>query len=122
MADKVIENGYTATKEVKPNEYKAVCIKQNDWEQDGTTFVATVEVIGISQNCICYGTPDEEKMLEEAESKSFVYKIINDIFEKQLLEINTKIGKVICRWIGDKPTEKIYLDLTEYPFPDAPTI
>ena len=109
----------TLTEEVEPGKYQ-VEIKPEDWQPNGTIFECEIEVIGLYENGITHAYPDEDKMKENAHNMSRIYKLINDIFEKEILEIKTETYKLKCKFIGDKPTETIYLDIEQLPFPDCP--
>ena len=51
--------------------------------------------------------------------RDYTQRLIKDIYNGVLM-IDTDTYKIKCKWIGDKPTETIYLDLEELPFFDVP--
>lgn len=107
------------TEEVTPNKY-SVCIEVDDWEQDLSTYRCEKTVPGIHESCICYVYPDDDMTMNKASDRKAAQQLLNDIYKNEKLEIKTDTCKIICRFIGNKPTEAIYLDLEELPFFDVP--
>lgn len=117
--DRTLTTNISTSETVTPGKY-SVKIDPEDWVQNATIYECEIVCPGIYKNGICYAYPDEEKMKKNCHSKTMIYKLINDIFEKQILEIQTDTYKLRCKFIGDRPTETIYLDLEQLPFPDCP--
>lgn len=120
MNDNEMPKIATEISEVREADVYHVEIKPEDWYQNGTIWEAEITCVGLYKNGITHAYPDEEKMKENCKSKTKIYKLINDIFEKEILEIKTDTYKLICQFIGNKPDETIYLDIEQLPFPDCP--
>lgn len=107
------------TEEVKPNEYK-VEIQPSDWKLDLSIGVCEITVPGIRESCICHAYPDEDLILNKATDRKAAQQLLKDIMDEGKLIINTDTCKIKCKFIGNIPTETIYLDLEELPFFDVP--
>lgn len=108
----------SVTEEVTPNQYK-VKITPDLWEPNGTIFQCEVTVPGMHSSCICHVYPDDDMISNKASDRAYAQQLIKDIYNEKLM-IETDTYKICCKWIGDKPTETIYLDLEELPFFDCP--
>ena len=107
------------TEEVEPNIYH-VEIKPEQWEKNLSIVECTIEVPGIHQSCICHVYPDDDMVLNKASDRVVANQLLKDIYDGEKLMIETDIGRIKCRFIGEAPTESIYLDLEELPFFDVP--
>lgn len=109
----------TVTEKVKPLEF-TVEIRPEDWVQNGTCFAAEIACPGIYKDGINRGDIDTEKMKENAKNMTQIYKLINDIYEKDLLKAETESSRINFLFVGDKPTESIFFYVKQLPFPDCP--
>lgn len=106
------------TEEVTPNMYNVV-IKPEDWKPNGTIVECDIVVPGMHKSCICHVYPDDDMISNKAEDRAYAQQLIKDIYTGDL-EIETDTYKIHCKFIGDAPTEAIYLELEELPFFDTP--
>ena len=107
------------TEEVTPNEYK-VKITPDEWKPNGTIFECEITVPGIHSSCICHVYPDDDMIANKATDRAAAQQILKYIYKNEKLMIETDTYKIKCKWIGDAPTETIYLELEELPFFDCP--
>lgn len=106
------------TEEVTPNIYK-VCIEPDKWQTNLSIVECEIEVPGIRESCICHAYPDDDMILNKAEDRSAAQNLLKSIYNGDLI-ITTDTCKIKCKYIGNKPTETIYLELEELPFFDVP--
>ena len=106
------------TEEVTPNIYK-VEIKPEQWQKDLSIAICEIEVPGLHESCICHAYPDDDLILNHAEDRAAANKLLHDIYD-EVLKIDTLTCKIKCKFIGEVPTETIYLELEELPFFDVP--
>ena len=59
-------------------------------------------------------------VLNKASDRAVANQLLKDIYDGEKLMIETDIGRIKCKFIGEAPTESIYLDLEELPFFDVP--
>lgn len=107
------------TEEVTPNIYK-ICIKPEDWTINCSIVECTLNVAGIHDSCICKAYPDDDMIINNADSREEANKLLKEIYNGEKLMINTDRGKIHCKFIGDRPNIDIYLELEEFPFFDVP--
>lgn len=106
------------TEEVTPNEYK-ICIEPERWNQDLSIVKCEIEVPGIHESCICHAFPDDDMIMNKASDRSYAQGLLKDIYDGKLI-IETDTCKIKCKFIGNMPTESIYITLEELPFFDVP--
>lgn len=106
------------TEEVTPNKYKVI-ITPDLWKPNGTIVECEVTVPGMHSSCICHVYPNDDMISNKASDRAYAQQLIKDIYNEKLM-IETDTYKIKCKWIGEAPTESIYLDLEELPFFDCP--
>lgn len=106
------------TEEVTPNNY-SVCIKASDWVPNLSIVECEITVPGIRESCICHVYPDDDMTMNKATDRSAAQTLLKETYDGNLI-INTDTCKIKCKFIGNKPTEDLYLDLEELPFFDVP--
>ena len=107
------------TEEVTPNQY-SVEIKPEDWKLNLTIGECEITVPGMHESCICHVYPNDDLIMNKASDRAVAQQLLKDIYNNGKLEITTDICKIKCKFIGNIPTETIYLDLEELPFFDVP--
>lgn len=105
--------------EVTPNKYDLV-ITPEDWDTNLSIAECVIEMPGLHESCICKVFPDDDMIMNKASTREAGNKLLKQIYDDEMLKLNTMNGKIKCQFIGPKPTETIYCQIEELPFFDVP--